>query len=130
MKIHADEVTQKSVRDILDRVGDSWSSLILCSLNEAPLRFSAIARAIPQISSRMLAKTLRSLEQDGLIERSVFPTKPPSVSYELSSLGKSLLPAVGTLAMWAVDNHEKIQAARASYSAGMGAIGTDLESPH
>lgn len=115
MKFYGDEAIQKPVRELLNRVGDSWSSLILCALDEGPLRFSALARAIPQISRRMLAKTLRSLEQDGLLSRTVFPTKPPSVSYELTALGQSLLPHLGALALWALNNHEKVQAARAQY---------------
>jgi DNA-binding HxlR family transcriptional regulator len=112
--------TQPPVRDILDRVGDSWSSLVLCALGDGPLRFSAILRGAPDISKRMLAKTLRSLEEDGLVIRTVYPTKPPSVEYAVTPLGVSLLPHLAALALWAIENHDRIRQARVSFRAGAG----------
>ena len=75
----------------LDSVGDTWSTLILMSLAARPQRFSAMRRAIHDISKRMLTQTLRSLERDGMVSRHVFATKPPSVEYRLTALGESLL---------------------------------------
>ena len=79
------------MRDVLDRIGDKWSTLILSTLARGPQRFSAVRRAIPDISKRMLTQTFRDLERDGLITRTVFPTKPPSVEYRLTPLGESIL---------------------------------------
>lgn len=109
--------TYPPVRDILKRIGDSWSSLVLCALDSGPLRFSAIARGIPDISKRMLSKTLRALEEDGLITRTVYDTKPPSVSYVLTPLGTSLLPLLGALALWAIEHEPDIRAAQQAYQA-------------
>jgi DNA-binding HxlR family transcriptional regulator len=75
---------QCPVRDVLDRIGDKWSTLILVTLANGPLRFSAVQRAIPDISKRMLTQTFRDLQRDGLIARTVFPTRPPSVEYRLT----------------------------------------------
>jgi DNA-binding HxlR family transcriptional regulator len=96
-------------------VGDSWSTLILCALSNGTLRFSAVLRSVPEISKRMLAKTLRSLEQDGLVSRTVYATKPPSVAYALTPLGEDLLPHLRALALWAIENEQKVAAARAAY---------------
>ena len=103
------------VRDVLDRVGDKWSTLVLIALTAMPRRFSAIQRAIPDISKRMLTQTLRDLERDGLISRHVFPTKPPSVEYRLSELGASGLPPLAALVEWAVASHDAIRDARTRY---------------
>jgi DNA-binding HxlR family transcriptional regulator len=78
---------QCPVRDVLDRIGDKWSTLILVTLANGPHRFSAVQHAIPDISKRMLTQTFRDLERDGLIARTVFPTRPPSVEYRLTPLG-------------------------------------------
>lgn len=106
---------QIPVRDVLNRVGNSWSNLLLCVLGERPLRFSALLKATPEISKRMLAKTLRSLEEDGLVTRTVHATKPPSVEYEITALGRSLLPHLAALAVWALENHAHILDARKRY---------------
>ena len=103
------------VRDVLDRIGDKWSTLVLFVLTAGPRRFSALQRAIPDISKRMLAQTLRDLERDGLITRHVFPTKPPSVEYRLSELGTSGLVSLTALVDWATQNHAAIREARARY---------------
>jgi DNA-binding HxlR family transcriptional regulator len=109
--------SQCPVRDVLDRVGDKWSNLVVTALAGGPQRFSALAREIPDISKRMLTETLRELERDGLLTRTVFPTKPPSVTYELTALGHELLVAMENLVNWANLRHDTIRAARANYDA-------------
>lgn len=106
------------VRDVIDHLGDKWSTLILALLAPGPQRFGALRRALPDISQRMLTQTLRDLQRDGLIERTVYPTKPPSVEYSLSELGVSLQAPLNALVAWAVANHDVIRAARARYDAG------------
>ena len=104
------------VRDVLDRIGDQWSVLVILLLGgTGPTRFNALKRAIGDISQRMLAVTLRHLERDGLVSRTVFPTNPPQVEYALTDLGRSLLVRLDGLAAWAVDNHAPIKAARHRY---------------
>lgn len=103
------------VRDVLDRIGDKWSTLALVTLANGPRRFSAVQRAIPDISKRMLTQTLRDLERDGLIARTVFPTKPPSVEYRMTSLGETLLKPLTVLIRWADRNHAAIKHARLAY---------------
>lgn len=103
------------IRDVLDRLGDRWSLLVLQELSSGTKRFTVLKRAIGDISQRMLAQTLRRLEQDGLISRSVHPVVPPRVDYALTPLGLSLLQPIGGLVDWAVANHERIRAARAAY---------------
>ena len=107
------------IRDVLDRVGQKWTLLILIALEPGPLRFSALHRAVEDISKRMLTQTLRDLERDGLIARRVFPTKPPSVEYALTALGVSSLAPIAALARWADDNHDRIRAARAAFDAAL-----------
>src|SRR6476620_12252513 len=80
------------IRDVLDRIGDRWSVLILCNLAEWTLLFTALRKAIPDISQRMLAQTLRRLETDGLISRTVYPTIPPRVAYALTPIGQPVIP--------------------------------------
>ena len=101
------------VRGVLDRIGDKWSVLIVLTLAGAPHRFGALRRAVPDISQRMLTQTLRDLERDGLLSRTVHPTKPPSVEYALTPLGDSLLVPLLGLVRWADDHHAEILAARA-----------------
>lgn len=103
------------VRDVLDQIGDQWTVLVLMALAAAPARFAAIARAVPDISKRMLTQTLRNLERDGLLSRTVFPTKPPSVEYALTALGHSLLQPIAQLTRWAHDHHDQIRLARQHY---------------
>jgi len=106
---------QCPVRDVLDRIGDKWSTLILVTLANGPLRFSAVQRAIPDISKRMLTQTFRDLERDGLIARQVFPTKPPSVEYRLTPLGETVLEPLAVLVQWADRSHAAIKNARLAY---------------
>lgn len=103
------------VRDVLDRIGDKWSMLMVMALATRPHRFSELHRAVHDISKRMLTQTLRDLERDGLITRHVFPTKPPSVEYRLAPLGLSLLEPMASLIDWADRCHGDIHAARARY---------------
>jgi len=105
------------VRDVLDRIGDTWTTLVIMTLAAKPQRFSQLGRAIPDISKRMLTETLRTLERDGLLTRTVFPTKPPSVEYRLTDAGRSLLVPLATLVAWADHMHAIIVCARAEYDA-------------
>ncbi|TBW34390.1 transcriptional regulator [Siculibacillus lacustris] len=105
------------IRDVLDRLGDSWSVLVVLRLGDGPTRFNALRRAVGAISQRMLTVTLRSLERDGLVTRTVFPTNPPQVEYALSDLGRSLAGPIGGLADWAVANQERIGANRRRFDA-------------
>lgn len=106
------------IRDVLDRLGSKWSTLILMVLADQPLRFAALGRVVPDISKRMLTQTLRDLERDGLITRHVFPTKPPAVEYRLSPLGRSMLGPLAALIDWAAASHGAIRAARDRFDAG------------
>ncbi len=103
------------VRDVIDHLGDKWSTLLIMVLASRPHRFSEIRRAVPDISQRMLTQTLRDLQRDGLIEREVFPTNPPSVEYRLSPLGQGLLEPLAAMVVWAEKNHAAIKAARVAY---------------
>jgi DNA-binding HxlR family transcriptional regulator len=103
------------VRIIQDRVGDKWSFSILSGLADGAMRFGQLRSRIDDISQRMLTVTLRNLLRDGLIEREVFPTTPPTVEYRLSSLGQSFLEPMRTLQQWAAAANEEVQAARAAY---------------
>ncbi|WP_425075030.1 winged helix-turn-helix transcriptional regulator [Sagittula sp. S175] len=105
------------IRDVLALVGQKWTLLILIALEAEPRRFSALQRVVGDISKRMLTQTLRDLERDGLISRAVFPTKPPSVEYDLTDLGRSALAPIAALKDWANDNHPSIRAARSRFDA-------------
>lgn len=100
------------VRDVLTRVGDKWSVLVIMLLGDGTKRFSELKRMIDGVSQRMLTLTLRGLERDGLVFRKVFPTVPPRVEYTLTPLGKTLLKTVTSLAIWGMDNREEIERAR------------------
>jgi DNA-binding HxlR family transcriptional regulator len=105
------------VRDVLDKIGDKWSTLMLITLGERPHRFGELRRAIPDISQRMLTQTLRNLQHDGLISRHVHPTVPPSVEYRLTPMGRSLMEPLSHLLVWADDHHPAIRAARSQFEA-------------
>lgn len=105
------------VRDVLDCIGDRWSLLTLVALAKGTLRFTELKRAIGDISQRMLAQTLRTLEREGYVTREVFPTIPPRVEYTLTELGKSLLGKVKPLILWAGANHDRIRKARKTFIA-------------
>ncbi|MCV3765066.1 helix-turn-helix transcriptional regulator [Rhizobium sp. TRM95796] len=103
------------IRDVLDHIGDKWTVLILLSLTTENRRFSSLARDIPDISKRMLTQTLRDLERDGLVSRQVFPTKPPSVEYALTELGRDAMIPISALMDWAERRHADIRIARARF---------------
>ena len=107
----------KAVREVLSRVGDKWSLLIIATLNEGPLRFTALHQHIPGISQRMLTLTLKHLERDGLLTRTAYAEVPPRVEYELSAVGRTLIGPAVALAEWAVGNYPQIETARAAYDA-------------
>ncbi|MGA3310127.1 MAG: helix-turn-helix domain-containing protein [Xanthobacteraceae bacterium] len=102
----------RAISDVLARIGDKWSVLVVSRLGEGPLRFNELRRQIGGISQRMLTLTLRGLERDGLITRTVFPTDPPRVDYALTALGRDLLNPVSALGAWAIRNQPKIARAR------------------
>ena len=104
-----------AVSEVLDRVGDKWSVLVVATLGDGPKRFNELRRSIARISQRMLTLTLRGLERDGLVTRTVFPTIPPRVDYALTELGCSLLTPVDALGVWARQNRDKIQQARVQF---------------
>lgn len=103
--------------DILNRIGDKWSVMVVGRLRAGPVRFNQIKRDIGGISQRMLTLTLRNLERDGLVTRTIYPEIPPRVEYELTTLGHSLQPAIGALWDWAAQHHKDIEHARARYDA-------------
>nr|WP_308129424.1 helix-turn-helix domain-containing protein [Actinoplanes polyasparticus] len=102
-------------RQILDRIGDTWSVLVVMMLADGPQRYTALSRRIEGVSPKMLTQTLRGLERDGLIGRTVHAEVPPRVDYELTTLGRSLLSLVGALENWAETHIEDVQAAREAY---------------
>ncbi len=102
----------RAVSDVLARVGDKWSVLVVTRLGGGSLRFNELRRSIGGISQRMLTLTLRGLERDGLLTRTVFPTVPPQVEYGLTALGRDLLHPVSGLSDWALRNQAKIARAR------------------
>ena len=105
------------VRDILDRIGDKWSLLIILHLGVTePLRFNELRKSIDGISQRMLTVSLRSLERDGLIQRQVYAEVPPRVEYRLTGIGRSLLKTVAELEQWATAHAPSIAQARAAYA--------------
>jgi len=104
------------VRDLLDRIGDKWSVMVVLRLGRRTERFRALLRAVDGISQRMLTVTLRGLERDGLVHREVFDTRPPSVAYSLTPLGASLLVHISALANWAMENETEVKAAQSAYS--------------
>lgn len=105
------------VRDLLDRIGDKWSVMVVLRLGRKTERFRALLRAVDGISQRMLTVTLRGLEHDGLVHREVFDTRPPSVAYSLTPLGVSLLVHISALANWAMENESEVRAAQSAFSA-------------
>ena len=113
----------RAVSDVLARVGDKWSVLVVTRLGRGPLRFNELRRSIGGISQRMLTLTLRGLERDGLVTRSVLPTVPPRVDYALTPLGRDLLVPVSALGDWAIRNQSKIANARERFDGQCAAQG-------
>ena len=111
------------VRQILDRVADKWSLLVIALLEQRTLRFTELRRTIDGISQRMLTVTLRQLERDGLVERTVYPVVPPRVEYALTPLGATLHDTIKSLVDWTERNQNEIAAARARYDAQEQTVG-------
>jgi DNA-binding HxlR family transcriptional regulator len=105
------------VRDVLDRIGDKWSMLVIALLDGRTRRFMDIRRAVPDISQRMLTVTLRHLERDGVVRRTAYPTVPVTVEYCLTPLGTTLIQSVNALVRWTVEHEHEIAAARSTYDA-------------
>lgn len=106
------------VSDLLQRIGDKWTVLVVRELGDGPRRFNEIRRALGSISQKMLTTTLRNLERDGLVTRTVFPTIPPRVDYELTALGRDLGAPIQGLADWAFKNGDRIDRARVAFDSG------------
>jgi DNA-binding HxlR family transcriptional regulator len=102
------------IREVLDRIGDKWTVLVISTLSAGPLRYSDLQASIPGISQRMLTQTLKHLERDGLITRTAYAEVPPRVEYELTDLGWSLIDAVTAMAGWAAAHHSEIARNRAA----------------
>ena len=107
----------RTISTLLSRIGDKWTVLVVQTLGEGPRRFNELRREIPSVSQRMLTLTLRNLERDGLVNRTVTPTIPPRVDYELTELGQSLQKPICGLATWAMDNVGSIHEAQARFDA-------------
>lgn len=104
-----------AVRDVLNRIGDKWSLLVIVTLDKGRLRFSELQRHIPGVSQRMLTLTLRHLERDGLLTRTVHAEVPPRVEYELTDIGRTLIEPSAGLAKWAIANRRSIESSRAAF---------------
>jgi DNA-binding HxlR family transcriptional regulator len=107
----------RTISTLLSRIGDKWTVLVVTTLGEGPRRFNELRREIPSVSQRMLTLTLRNLERDGLVSRTVTPSIPPRVDYALTEMGRSLLMPVNALAQWAIDNVQTIHAAQSRFDA-------------
>ena len=105
----------RTISTLLSRIGDKWTVLVVGTLGEGSKRFNELRREIPSVSQRMLTLTLRNLERDGLVSRTVTPTIPPRVDYELTKLGESLLKPISALTGWAMENVAGIHEAQARF---------------
>jgi DNA-binding HxlR family transcriptional regulator len=107
----------RTISSLLARIGDKWTVLVVSTLSNGSRRFNELRREIPSVSQRMLTLTLRNLERDGLVSRTVTPTIPPRVDYELTDLGRSLVGPLHALEMWALEHVEDIHVAHARFDA-------------
>ena len=109
---------QCPVRNVLSRIGDSWSLLVLLALHDKAeaMRFSDLCKAIPDVSQKMLTSTLRKLEADDLLSRTIYPEVPPRVEYKLTKRGKTLIPLLNQLVDWSLDNMDAIMRHREKYA--------------
>ena len=105
----------RMANDVISLVGDKWSVLVVVLLGQGTKRFTEIKTSVEGISQKMLTVTLRGLERDGYVRRTIYPTIPPKVEYELTDLGRELLVPLRALGTWAIANHARVQAARAAY---------------
>jgi DNA-binding HxlR family transcriptional regulator len=103
------------VRDVMDNISGKWCLLMMLELTAGPRRFGELRRRISDISQRMLTQTLRDLQRDGYVRRTVFPTQPPSVEYRLTELGESFMKPIEALVDWAEENHDHIRRSRAEF---------------
>lgn len=117
------------IREILGRIGDKWSLFIIFRLGDGPQRFTTLKRAVDGISQRMLTVTLRGLERDGIVSRTMYPVMPPRVDYALTPLGHTLLDAVGALMAWVDEHLAEVDAARDAYDARSSGDVTELRVP-
>jgi DNA-binding HxlR family transcriptional regulator len=108
----------KALGQVLDRIGDKWTIMVVGGLSKGPMRFNALLRLIGGVSHRMLTLTLRGLEHDGLVKRTVYPSVPAKVEYELTDVGRSLIKPLSGLSEWVQRNRPAIEAARASRKSG------------
>ena len=102
-------------RKLLDRISDKWVGLVIAALADGPRRYNDLARKIAGVSQKMLTQTLRSLERDGIVSRTVTPAVPVRVDYDLTPLGRTLFPVMRAIKSWAEENIEKVESARAHY---------------
>ena len=107
----------RAVADVLARIGDKWTVYIVNLLSNGPMRFNEIRRSVSAISQRMLSLTRRGLERDGLVTRTVFPTIPPRVDYELTEVGRTLIAPLKQVGSWAIANRDYVESARAKFDA-------------
>lgn len=107
----------RAVADVLARVGDKWTVYVVGNLSGGPMRFNELRRAVGGISQRMLTLTLRGLERDGLVTRTVYPTIPPRVDYELTELGRTLIAPLMPIGDWALENRAAVEKAREAFDA-------------
>jgi len=108
------------ISEVLAQIGGKWTIYIISLLTHGPMRFSELKRHIEGVSQKMLTSTLRDLERDGLVTRTVTPSIPPRVDYELTEMGRELREPLSTLSRWAVGNRDRVQAARERYSEAQG----------
>jgi len=114
---HPEDTTQcQKIGRMLAHISDKWTMLVVRSLGKGPKRFNALKREIGDISQKMLSSTLRDLEENGMVSRTVMPTIPPQVEYALTDLGRDFLKPVGTLANWVLVNSKRIDNARAAFA--------------
>jgi DNA-binding HxlR family transcriptional regulator len=104
-----------AVGRILSTIGDKWTVLVVTTLSDGQMRFGELKRAVGDISQRMLTLTLRNLERDGFVTRTVYPTVPPRVEYELTELGKTLIEPLEGIAKWAIEHRREVADARISF---------------
>jgi DNA-binding HxlR family transcriptional regulator len=117
LKDTSEHANCRAMSDVLNRIGDKWSVMVVGMLAPGTLRFNELKRQINGISQRMLTLTLRNLERDGLVTRTIYPEIPPRVEYGLTELGKTLREPIGELWDWSAANHQAIVAARLKYDA-------------
>jgi DNA-binding HxlR family transcriptional regulator len=117
----------RAVSEVLARIGDKWTVYVVGLLSDGPMRFNEIRRAVSGISQRMLTLTLRGLERDGLVTRTVYPTIPPRVDYELTELGRTLIGTLVALGEWAKKNRPRVDRARRAFDARTKATSSGLK---